>query len=404
MMRAMNTTYLYQKEGLYFAQFAAGLETLGSKELESLGAFEVKETYCGAHFKADQAALYRINYCSRLASRILAPLLSFDCHSDRYLYKTAENIDWPALFSVNQTFAILATVSNSNIRHSKFAAQRLKDAIADRFRKEGGERPSVDLKNPDISIHLHVSNNRATISLDTSGRSLHKRGYRQESVSAPMQETLAAAIVQFSQWDGTCPFVDPMCGSGTLLAEAFMAQARIPSGYLHPTFAFRFMPDFDAALWKQVKAEQDALIRPCNTELIQGSDRDSWAVDATKKNLAMFPGGDAIVISKRSYQDIAMIELSVIVCNPPYGIRLEKDTDMPAFMKAFGDFLKQRCSGSVAYVYFGNIDLVKRIGLRPAWKKVLSTGGLEGRLAKYEMFKGGGRERHARKQAEKKQG
>jgi len=394
MMRRMKPLYTYQKEGRYFAQFASGMEALGTKELERLGAVEIKETYCGAHFRADQATLYRINYCSRFASRILAPLITFDCHSDRYLYKTAEKMDWPGLFSVNQTFAILATVSNSHIRHSKFAAQRLKDAIADRFREDLGKRPNVDVKDADVWIHLRVNGNRATISLDASGRSLHKRGYRTESVSAPMQETLAAAMVHLSEWTGQCPLVDPMCGSGTLLAEALMSYSNIPSGYLRPTFAFRFFPDYNAKLWKRIKKEEDEKIRTCPADIIMGSDSDPWAVEATKKNLSNLPGGDQIRITKRPYQKIQKIHSSVIICNPPYGIRLEKETDMSAFMKAFGDFLKQHCTGSSAYVFFGNMELLKKIGLRPAWKKKLSSGGLEGRLVRYDMFKGTGRQRH----------
>ncbi|MBW2522484.1 MAG: class I SAM-dependent RNA methyltransferase, partial [Deltaproteobacteria bacterium] len=177
--------FSYQKSGRYFAQVATGLEELGRQELQQLGAREVKSGYRGFYFSADRATLYRINYCGRILSRVLAPLLRFDCHSDKYLYKTAAKIDWFALLSLKETFAVRANVSHSNIKHSQFAAQRLKDAIVDRFRQETGKRPSVDTREPDVLFNLHIGNNRATIYLDTSGASLHRRGYRLESVTAP---------------------------------------------------------------------------------------------------------------------------------------------------------------------------------------------------------------------------
>ncbi|MDD4734849.1 MAG: THUMP domain-containing protein [Kiritimatiellae bacterium] len=382
----MNKEYDYQHEGRYFAQFAPGLEAPGMDELTELGASGCRATYGGAHFIADQATLYRINYCSRLASRILAPLIAFDCHSDRYLYLTALKMPWTELFSTEQTFAIQSSVSNSRISHSQFAGQRLKDAIVDAFREKTGKRPSVDPKNPDVWIHLRIHENRADICLDTSGRALHKRGYRVESVEAPLQETLAAAMVRLSGWEGNQPLFDPMCGSGTLLAEAMMSYCRIPAGYLNPAEGFRLLPEFDGSLWKKVKAECDRQIRPLPEGLISGSDVSNDAIRAAKANLARLPGGKAVRLATQDYRRIEKLENTVLICNPPYGIRLEKNTDMPLFFKAFGDFLKQHCTGSTAYVFFGQRELLKSIGLRTSGKWPLFNGGLEGRLARFDLY------------------
>ena len=378
--------FSYQKSGRYFGQIAEGLEDLGKKELQELGARDIKPIYRGYYFSADKAALYRINYCSRLLSRILAPLIRFDCHSDKYLYRTAAKINWPSFFDLKKTFAVQANVSHSKITHSKYASLRLKDAIVDVFREKAGKRPNVDTRDPDILFNLHIQNNKATIYLDTSGASLHRRGYRLESVTAPIQETVAAAIIRLSSWNGTRPLVDPMCGSGTLLCEAMMHYCRIPAGYLRKKFGFAALPDFDARTWAVVKKEMDSRIRDLPPGLISGSDISGEAVAAAKKNTRCFAQGADIALSVRSFQNSKSLENSVIICNPPYGIRLEKDSDIRKFMKQLGDFLKQRCRGSDAYLYFGNRELIKSIGLRPTWKKILISGGLDGRLVKYSIY------------------
>ena len=187
--------FTYQKSGRYFAQLANGLEGLGKIELEKLGAHDIKPVYRGFYFSADKAALYRLNYCSRFLSRILAPLIGFDCHSDKYLYKTASKINWPSFISPKNTLPVKANVSHSKITHSQFASLRLKDAIVDAFRKKTGKRPNVDTREPDVLFNLHIQNNKATIYLDTSGASLHRRGYRIESITAPLQAIVAAAIL-----------------------------------------------------------------------------------------------------------------------------------------------------------------------------------------------------------------
>jgi putative N6-adenine-specific DNA methylase len=382
----VSESYQYQQTQRYFAQVAGGLEEAGAEELEALGATQVSQAYRGLYFDADAAALYRINYCTRLVTRTLAPLISFDCHSDRYLYKTAREVDWTAFLSPESTFAVFATVTHSKINHSKFAALRLKDAIVDDFRDRTGQRPSIDRRSPDIWLNLHIENNKAVISLDASGGSLHRRGYRSDAVEAPMQETVAAAIVRFSDWQGQTPLYDPFCGSGTLLCEALMHQARIPAGCLRTTFGFERLPDFDAALWKKVKATADAASCEIPSGLIAGSDIDPGAVAVAGENTKRLTGGDRVAYRTADFRELRGLEGSTVICNPPYGLRMGRDMELAAFYKDLGDFLKKQCSGATAYVYFGNREWIKKVGLRSSWKKPLFNGPLDGRLVKYEMY------------------
>ncbi len=377
----------YQKNRIYFAQIADGFETLARSELESLGATQIKAAYRGLHFQTDPAGLYRINYQSRLISRVLAPLSAFKCEDRSALYQASKSIDWSRFFSLEQTFGIFSNVSgNDKLRHSKFAALCVKDAIADQFRERSGQRPNVDKTDPDVWIHLLVNKKRAVLSLDTSGGSLHKRGYRKESVTAPMKETLAAAMVALAGWQGDRPLYDPMCGSGTLLCEALMRAGRIPAGYLRRFFGFQNLPDFEAPLWQKVKSRADADIRPIARGMVSGSDIAHRAVRAARANCKSLPDGHATEIHKQDFAKIGGLENSVIVCNPPYGLRLNSDQDLGAFYKTLGDFLKRRCTGSHAYIYFGNREMIKRIGLKPAWKKPMRNAGLDGRVVKYELY------------------
>ena len=218
--------YQYQQTNRYFAQIAGGLEETGVLELAELGATDITPSYRGIYFNADAAVLFRVNYRTRLITRVLAPLLTFDCHSDKYLYQTARDIEWTDFLTPDSTFAVFATVSGSNINHSKFAALRLKDAIVDQFRDATGKRPSIDTRKPDVWLNLWIKNDQAVISLDTSGGSLHRRGYRTASVEAPMQETVAAAAIRFSGWDGETPLYDPMCGCLTSINPSGNAKKR----------------------------------------------------------------------------------------------------------------------------------------------------------------------------------
>jgi putative N6-adenine-specific DNA methylase len=377
----------YQKNQRYFAQFTEGFEAPATQELTRLGASAIEPGFRGVNFCADPATLYRVNYQARLLTRVLAPLAVFRCRDRDDMYREARRIEWPALFSADQTFAVLANVNaNPGLTHSKFAALCLKDAVADAFRESRGRRPDVDRDAPDIWLNLYIQKESATISLDTSGGSLHRRGYRREAVAAPMQETLAAAMVAAAGWQGGRALYNPMCGAGTLLCEALMHASDLPAGYLRPIFGFQFLPDFDAQAWQRVKRSADEKIRPLKEGLIAGSDIDAAAVKAARINCGSLPGGRQIRLVQADLFALPALEDRVILCNPPYGLRLDQEPDLPGFYKALGDFLKRRCKGSEAYIYFGNRDMLKQIGLRPAWKRPMRNAGLDGRLAKFELY------------------
>jgi len=383
--KRQTATYQYQKDFRYFAQVADGLKEAGAGELNELGAEDVRPEFSGIYFRADKSTLYRINYLTRILSRCLAPLISFACHDTDTLYQKAKQIEWEDFFAEGNTFAVSANVSNSAISHSKFAALRLKDAVADYFKEITGQRPDVSVRNPDILLNLHIRNDKAVISLDTSGGALHRRGYREETVPAPMQETVAAAIIRYSEWDGSVPLYDPLCGSGTLLCEALMRYSNIPAGVFRNQFGFEFLPDFDGAVWKQVKKEADGHIRELPEGLIAGSDLSAEAVSAARTNLMGLHYGNNVNVEKADFRKLPALEEHVIVTNPPYGIRLGRDENLEMFYKYLGDFLKQKCKGSAAFVYFGERKYIKKIGLKASWKIPIKAGGLDGRLVKYEM-------------------
>jgi putative N6-adenine-specific DNA methylase len=378
--------YQYQKTHRYFAQVADDITDLAETELRSLGATETMKGYRGIHFSADRKSFYGVNLHSRLVSRVLAPLITFSCHSDRYLYKRAAEIEWSDFLGPTRTFAVFAAVSNSAIKHSRFAALRLKDAVADYFSSRSGKRPSVNTRDPDLWVNLYINGNRASISVDASGGSLHRRGYRRASVRAPMIETLAAAIVQHTGWDGRTPLYDPFCGSGTILCEAAMLARRMPAAVLRSRFGFEQFPDFEPSVWGQVRDEGMRRMRRLPPDLIAGSDVSAEAVAAAGTNLAALDAKHAVALKVSDVFDLDGIRDHLIVCNPPYGVRLHSGTDLSGFYRRIGDFLKQRCTGSTAYIYFGDRAYIKKLGLKPSWKKPLSAGGLDGRLVKYELY------------------
>jgi len=376
----------YQKTNRYFAQTTRGMEDLAVDELSLLGAGQLKSAFRGIYFEADKTTLYRINYESRFITNILAPLNKFNCHDTKYLYRKAREIEWDALFSVDQTFAIHANVANSKITHSQYASLCVKDAIVDFFRDKIGRRPNVERNVPDAWINLHIDKDFATISFETSGGSLHRRGYRKESVEAPMQETVAAAIIRLTEWDGAAPLIDPFCGSGTLLCEALMAYCRVPAGFLRHKFGFQSLPDFDAHVWKSVKTAADSHMRDLPAGLISGSDILPSAVAAAQLNLASLPGGKNVGVTVSDFQSLPELEKRVIVCNPPYGIRMGNSEGAQRIYKTFGDFLKKRCRNSTAYIYFGDRSLIPAIGLKPSFKRPLRNAGLDGRLVKLDLY------------------
>ncbi|MCK5148144.1 class I SAM-dependent RNA methyltransferase [bacterium] len=386
-MGKQNITDTLTQAGSFFAQTARGLEDLVAEELRMLGAEKVKTQFMGCIFDTDKAGLYRINYMTRLASRILMPIAKFDCWNDNDLYRHIHKLDWTDMLRLNNTFAITAVGKHPVIKHSKFAALRVKDAIVDKFMSELGSRPSIDPIEPDVHFILHLQPKFAILYWDTSGSPLHRRGYRQSSVEAPLQETVAAAIINLADWDEKTPLVDPFCGSGTLIAEAYMKAANIPAGYLRPKWGMRNMPDYDDKLWKKVKKEADANINTEPADLISGSDIDKSAVKATRNNLNLLPGGKDISIERKDYAEIEDLSNRLIVANPPHGIRM-KTEEMADWIKKLGDFLKTKCAGSTAILYFGDRQHIKFVGLKPTFKRPLPSGGLDGRAVRYDLFSG----------------
>jgi putative N6-adenine-specific DNA methylase len=370
----------------YVAQIAPGLEEDGAAELRDLGANDVEPARTAVRFSAAPRVLWRVCYEARLVGRVLCPIHAFDCPEERALYAGARDVAWHDLLGPEDTFLVSSNVTSRAIENSHYATLRVKDAVADHFRDREGRRPSVDRDAPDVRLHLHLAGDRATLSVDASGGSLHRRGYRKAMVDAPMQETLAAAIVRFSNWQGERVLWDPMCGSGTLIAEALMRKCGIPAGYLRKRFGFERLPGFDEAAWRDVRRQADAKIAPMDAGLVGGSDIDPAAVRAARENLAALPFGDRVEILERDFRNGPGLPNCTILCNPPYGLRVDPEGGAAALYRAFGDFLKRSCPGSTAYVYFGNRDLIGQIGLRPGARKPMTNGGLDGRCCRFEMY------------------
>lgn len=378
--------YEYQITGRFFAQVSGKMEDLAAAELKEFGVKNIKTAYRGVWFETDLEHIYRINYRSRLISRVLAPLITFNCKSTEYLYKKAVKMDWESFLTTENTFAVFANTVNSQIRHSRYAALVLKDAVADHFNQVSGKRPSVDRKEPDLWLNLHIENDQASIAIDTSGGPLHRRGYRIGSVAAPMQETLAAAMIRLSNWQGDQPLWDPMCGSGTLLCEALMHYCRIPAANERIRFGFQFLPDYSEKLWHKIEKDSVRLIRPLKDELIFGSDIETLAVSSTRRNLNTLMDGKKVKVEQIDFRAHPGRPNALIITNPPYGIRLGEESQLHSLYKDLGDFLKQKCKGSTAFVYCGNQNLIGSIGLRPEQKIPLVNGDLDGRLLKFEIY------------------
>lgn len=375
----------YQKNKKYFAQVAGSLEKIAAAELEELGAQEVSSTYRGVSFSASNPILYKILYQTRICSRILAPVISFRCHSEKYLYNTAAKIDWTELFGVEKTFAINSNVAASKISNSMYAGQILKDAICDKFRDKYGKRPDFTMKDSDIRFNLHINENWANISIDLGGEPLHKRGYRKETVRAPLQETLAAAIIRLTLWNGETPIYDPFCGSGTILCEAMMHYCKIPAGYLRKKWGIFNLPDFNRELWNKLKKEADGSIRTLPEGLISGSDIAGGCVHASIGNCNTFEQGKSVTITKKDFKHSGKLENMVIATNPPYGRRLYEG-EAEKILMDLGDHLKQNCQGSRAYILIGDKELARHLRLRAKMNKLLKNGNIDSRILRIDLY------------------
>lgn len=378
--------FTFQATGRYFALTQRGLPDITAVELEELGGKECKVSYNGVYFSADMEALYRINHMVKTASRILAPLVSFKVHNEKELYKRCFSIEWERFMTPSRTFSISSSVSGSKISHSKFAALKMKDAIADRLREKFGSRPDVDTVNPDIPLNLNIRNNYCTLSFDTSGESLHRRGYRVNAESAPLHETLAAAIIRISGWDGRVPLYDPMAGSGTILGEAALRAGNRPSSVKERSFGFFHLPGFNKEIWEKVKKKSAEGTRDITEGLISGSDINKVHVKAARQNMNEIPGGENIKIIRSDFRDIDSITDACIISNLPYGQRLGNVEEAEKLYTEFGDFLKHKCKGSRAFLLCGSTALVKKIGLRTTRKIPLFNGPIETRLIELELY------------------
>jgi putative N6-adenine-specific DNA methylase len=364
-----------------------GLEEVLAKELSDLGAEDIDLLKRGIAFKGDKKLLYKANYTCRTALRILVPIARFTAVDEKMLYDGVRGIPWEKHLDFRGKFAIDSVISYSPFSHSGFVSLKAKDAIVDRFRDKYGKRPDVDNTDPDLRINVHMFKEQCTVSIDSSGSSLHLRGYRKVQTEAPMNEVLAAGLLLLSGWDRKTPFVDPMCGSGTLLIEAALLAGNVPSGYYRPLFAFERWKDFDRKLWDIVKREcEESIIEPAGP--IRGFDRDEQAVDASLSNIEEAGVEDFVQVEKADFKTSPPpYPVGFMLTNPPYGERIKVD-DIKLFYKELGDVLKQNYAGYTAWLLGSDMEALKFIGLRPSRRIKVMNGPLECKLVKFDLYAG----------------
>ena len=381
-----------------------GLEEVLAQELIALGANNVQIGRRAVSFTGDKALLYRANFCLRTALRILVEIKEYRIQSTEYrrrkpedlLYEAVKSIDWSQYMKVDSTFAIDATVYSETYRNSRFVTYRVKDAIADYWSEKTGKRPNVNTDNPDIRINIHIADSvkgdgvRVTVSLDSSGESLHKRGYRVATTEAPINEVLAAGMLMLAGWKGESDFYDPMCGSGTIPIEAALMARNIAPGVFRKEFGFERWPDFDEELWNDIYND-DSQEREF-THKIYGSDASFYAIQQATKNVK-----SAGVASIVSLKQIRLEELKVeslklkdtlVMINPPYGERLASNKDMEELYGKIGTALKHQFAGATAWIISSNEAAMKCIGLKPSRKMRLLNGELDCQFNQYELFHG----------------
>jgi len=375
------------------AKSPAGLEQILAGELDLLGAASIEILNRAIAFEGDKALMYAANYHCRTALRILVPVAVFKVAQDQELYTKVKAIRWEDYFGLQNTFAIDATVNSPVFNHSHYVALRVKDAIADRFRDKSGERPSVDISEPDFRINVHIYNEDVTISFDSSGASLHKRGYHISNAEAPLNEVLAAGMIMLSGWDGQSNFVDPMCGSGTLLTEAAMIAMNIPAGQFRSDYGFMHWKNFDASLWEEIKT--DALNNQRDFDYqICGSDISETNLRSAMANVKQARLHKDIQLKAGAFQEIdPPAGEGVMMTNPPYGERIQVE-DIIDLYSQLGDTLKKKYTGYKAWIISSDQAALKRVGLRPMKKYTLYNGQLECRFAGFDLYAGSKRARY----------
>ena len=367
-----------------------GLEQVLAKELIELGANNVQIERRAVSFTGDKRMLYMANFCLRTASRILVPIVTFKAKNADDIYEQVKQLEWAQYMTAKTTFLIDATVYSDIFRHSQFVTYRVKDAIVDWWMEHGGVRPSVQLANPDIYLNVHISGDMVTLSLDSSGESLHKRGYRVANTQAPINEALAAGMLLLAGWKGQGDFYDPMCGSGTLLIEAALIARNIAPGIYRKGFAFEKWANFDADLFEDIYSD-DSRERDFNHK-IYGSDAGFYAVQAAMKNVQSANLQRDIEVKQIRVQELKLADKdtngAMVMMNPPYGERLSQDKDVLRLYQDMGTTLKHQFSGATAWIISSNEDALKCVGLRPAKRIRLVNGDLDCLFNQYVLFKG----------------
>ncbi len=370
------------------AKTTFGFEDLLSEEVTSFGATNIEKLTRAVLFDGDLETMYKVNLWSRVSLRVLKPVKTFPAGSEQQLYDEVKKIDWSEYLTVDETLAVDGVVSNSVLNHSLYVALKTKDAIVDQFREKSGRRPSVDTSRPKVRINVHISKDVATVSLDSSGDSLHKRGYRVQTGEAPVNETLAAGMVMLSGWDRKSPLIDFMCGSGTILIEAGLMAKNIAPGIFRNEFGFERWNDFDSALWEKIRddakaGELDKIDFP-----ITGIEKSSHTLKTAKENTVNARLADSIRLHAMPFEEYTPdVHNGTVIINPPYGGRITDD-DLFSLYKSIGDQLKKKYKGFTAWVLTANKEAAKNIGLKPSRKVELYNGSLECRFLKFELYEG----------------
>ena len=377
---------LMKQESRMIAKTLQALEPVLAQELEALGATNIEEGRRMVSFTGDKKLLYRANYRLRTALRILLPIASFRASDPDELYRQLKRLDWSEWMQAGDTFAFDTVVYSETFTHSKYVGYRAKDALVDYFTERGEKRPMVRLDNPDRLFHIHISHDEVTLALDSSGESLHKRGWRAAQTEAPLSEVLAAGILLLAGWQGETDFIDPMCGSGTLLIEAALIARGIAPGSFRKSFAFQRWADYDPALFADVEAECREL-KPFEHH-IYGSDSSIEAVKVARHNVRMSELADLITVSHRAMQECPAPEApALIVTNPPYGERLRL-RDGEELYRMIGERLKHNYAGSTAWILAYKLEHFDKIGLRHSERIKMLNGSLECELRAYTLFAG----------------
>jgi putative N6-adenine-specific DNA methylase len=369
----------------YFATCARGLEPMLAGELLELGAADVEPGRGGVAFAGDKALLYKANLWLRTAVRILLPILEFPVTSTDELYDATQSIDWSRYMTPDHTLAVDCNVRDSHITHSKYAALRVKDAICDQFVERCGSRPSVDVERPMVGLNLHIYRDEAVLSLDSSGDSLHKRGYRPILTKAPLNEALAAGIILRTGWRGETAFVDPLCGSGTLPIEAAWIALRRPPGLTRRHFGFMGWMDFDVELWTALRDEARRGVLKQLTAHIQGSDVRRDAISFSIQNARNAGVGHVLRFEQRDVREFRTPDgpPGIIVCNPPYGERIGEESELEGLYRSLGEVFRERCAGWTMWVFSGNANLARQIGMSPCEEVPLFNGKIPCRLLRF---------------------